>query len=79
MNSNKHIDFSIKKDESVYYFSMKNTIGHSVLEGNPELNTTKKDKIIHGFGTKIINDIAKNIMEHSIIMKKTVTLSVALY
>lgn len=38
---------------------MKNTIGHSVLEGNPELNTTKKDKIIHGFGTKIINDIAK--------------------
>lgn len=59
MNSNKHIDFSIKKDESVYYFSMKNTIGHSVLEGNPELNTTKKDKIIHGFGTKIINDIAK--------------------
>ena len=38
---------------------MKNSIEGSVIQNNPNLITTKKDKHLHGLGTKIIKDIAK--------------------
>lgn len=59
VNKNRQIHFSVKKDESSYTFCMKNSINGSVIKNNPDLITTKKDKHLHGLGTKIIKDIAK--------------------
>lgn len=59
VNKNRQIYFSIKKDESSYTFCMKNSINGSVIKNNPNLITTKKDKHLHGLGTKIIKDIAE--------------------
>ncbi len=59
VNKNRQIHFSVKKDESSYTFCMKNSINGSVIKNNPNLITTKKDKHLHGLGTKIIKDIAK--------------------
>lgn len=39
---------------------MKNTVHSSVLKDNPELITSKADKENHGYGTKIINEIAEH-------------------
>jgi len=39
---------------------VSNSIEESVLERNPNLQTTKKDKSNHGFGTTSIKDIVKN-------------------
>lgn len=38
---------------------MKNTIDESVVTKNPYLHTIKKYKDVHGYGTKIIHDIAR--------------------
>ena len=38
---------------------IQNSIQGSVLNTNPNLLTTKQDKQNHGFGTKILSDIAK--------------------
>ncbi len=35
------------------------TFDESVLKRNPALKTTKKEKSSHGYGTKIIQDIAR--------------------
>lgn len=59
VKENRQIYFSIKKDDSHYVFCMKNSITDSVIKNNPDLVTTKKDKHLHGLGTKIIKDIAK--------------------
>lgn len=59
VKENRQIYFSIKKDDSHYVFCMKNSIKGSVIKNNPDLVTTKKDKHLHGLGTKIIKDIAK--------------------
>lgn len=59
VKENRQIHFSIKKDESNYTFCMKNSIEGSVIQNNPNLITTKKDKHLHGLETKIIKDIAK--------------------
>ena len=37
---------------------IKNSLDKSVISHNPELKTTKKDKLNHGLGTSIIKDIA---------------------
>ena len=59
IKENRQIIFSAKKQGSGYLFSIKNTIEGSVLENNPTLSTTKKDKLNHGLGVKVIKDIAK--------------------
>lgn len=41
-------------------FSVKNRISESVLETNPDLNSTKEDKSRHGFGVKQIRDIVES-------------------
>ncbi len=56
---NRQIYLKISSDEYKYIFNLKNTIDESVLEKNPTLKTTKKNKEGHGYGTKIIRDIAK--------------------
>ena len=48
------IDFSTSNDyQSIV---VKNSIGMSVLDNNPELHSTKKGPEIHGLGTKIIRE-----------------------
>lgn len=55
---NKIIEINIIKKDDLYTIKMSNTISESVIETNPELATTKEDNIYHGYGTKIIKDIA---------------------
>lgn len=55
----RKIIFSVSKDGSNFIFCMKNTIDSSILENNPKLVTTKRDKKIHGFGIKMLRDIAR--------------------
>jgi len=55
----KQIYLKISSDEYKYIFNLKNTIDESVLAKNPHLRTTKKNKSSHGYGTKIICDIAR--------------------
>lgn len=59
INNKKTIHLSISEKDECLYFVMKNSIDHSVILSNPKLKTTKEDKESHGFGTKIITDIAE--------------------
>ncbi len=62
MNSNsdkKQIYLKFSSDNYNYTFNLKNTIDKSVISQNPMLNTTKNNKDEHGYGTKIIKDIAE--------------------
>lgn len=54
----KRIYINITSDEYKYIFCIKNTIQESVLQDNPDLMTTKRNKEGHGIGIKIIKDIA---------------------
>lgn len=58
-SKSKQIYLKITSDEYKYEFSIKNTIEKSVLLYNPELKTSKKEKEHHGYGIKIIRDIAE--------------------
>lgn len=58
-SEHKCINLKISSDEYNYTFNLKNTIDMSVLDENPALKTTKPDNRSHGFGTKIIRDIAE--------------------
>lgn len=55
----KQIYLKISSDAYKYIFHLKNTIDESVLKKNPDLKTTKKNKKEHGYGTRIIQDIAR--------------------
>lgn len=55
---NKEISLEIRCDKMSLNFFIKNSIPYSVYSFNPELDTDKKDRKYHGFGTKIIKDIA---------------------
>jgi sensor histidine kinase YesM len=57
-DSDKFIRIKISRENGIYTFLIRNSIESSVLESNPTLRTTKADKINHGLGTKIIEDIA---------------------
>ena len=57
-DSNRFIYLEISKENNIYTFMIKNSLGKSVIDQNPELKTTKKDKQGHGLGTSIIRDIA---------------------
>ncbi len=58
INSNKQIILKIFEYDCSYVFSVKNTIETSVLNVNPNLTTTKSNEKEHGYGLKIIKDIA---------------------
>lgn len=55
----KQITVDIFSDNDMYTFTVKNSIGRSVLNENPKLKTTKHDHTNHGYGTKIIKGIAE--------------------
>lgn len=54
----KIISLKIDEENGIYTFLIQNSIESSVLSTNPQLLTTKRDKQSHGYGTKILNDIA---------------------
>ncbi|MDD5933993.1 MAG: GHKL domain-containing protein [Clostridiales bacterium] len=53
------ITVNISNEKSYLHIQIKNTIEHSVLSKNPQLKTSKRDKINHGFGIQTITDIVK--------------------
>lgn len=54
----KQLVLSILGTKISYMFTVKNTISNSVLEINPELKSTKDNASEHGYGIKIIREIA---------------------
>lgn len=57
--SERRIVFEIKSSVNLIEILIKNSIYESVLDANPELVTSKTDKESHGFGTKVIREIAE--------------------
>lgn len=57
-NAEKKISINISEDVGIFTFLICNSIEKSVLEENPQLLSTKKNKEASGLGTKIIQDIA---------------------
>lgn len=53
------IQLDIQKNNENIVIFMKNSISDSVLKENPKLVTDKKDKLRHGYGTKIIKELAE--------------------
>lgn len=57
--SNGYIEVSIRSDENMILVIVANTIIESVMKGNKELNSTKKNAARHGYGVKTIRSIAE--------------------
>lgn len=53
------LELSVMANKISYTFTGKNKISESVIEHNPELKSTKKDIRNHGYGVKIIREIAE--------------------
>lgn len=53
------IELIIKKKKSLTYIRVKNSIAGSVLDENPKLKTSKKDRSAHGYGIRSMNNIAE--------------------
>lgn len=51
------IELIVKKKKSLTYITVKNSIACSVLDENPKLKTSKKDKSAHGYGIRSIKNI----------------------
>lgn len=51
------IKLQIAEDNASMYIDIGNTTKSNVLNNNPHMNTTKKDKNMHGFGIMNIRDI----------------------
>ena len=58
-DDNKRIILEISCQNGSLEILMKNSISSSVLGDNPTLETSKSDKKNHGFGTKVIREIAE--------------------
>ena len=57
-STKRQIYLKITDDENNFTFNLKNTVEGSVLTNNKHLHTTKNTNDEHGYGTKIIRDIA---------------------
>ena len=55
--NNSTIRLQISEDKEKLYIDIGNTTSGNVLKSNPDMNTTKKDKDLHGFGIMNIRDI----------------------
>lgn len=60
----KSILLRITYEQNQYIFLLKNSIDNSVLTENPRLSTNKSDFVNHGYGVKIIRDIAEKYYGH---------------
>ena len=59
VDGEKELHFEVMQKKGYINIIMKNTIQSPVLENNPDLSTTKKQKDIHGYGVKNVKDIVK--------------------
>lgn len=57
--SQKTIIFTMENKRNYLCISIANAIDYSVLDNNSKLQTTKKDKKYHGFGTQSMNSIVE--------------------
>ena len=57
--ADKRLSLRINEDIGTYTFLVCNTIKNSILQDNPQLLSTKRNKDTSGYGTKIIKDIAE--------------------
>lgn len=55
----KEITLMVDKKRDYIFIEVKNSIEKSVLTENPDLNTTKMDKIHHGLGVKSIKNVVQ--------------------
>lgn len=75
---------NIYADEQHIEVEIGNSVKENVLENNPDMNTTKKDKMLHGYGLKNVRDVVhryngkieygikvKNYIICKILLKKT--------
>lgn len=53
----QEIEIVVRKEENVIELEIDNTISVSVLETNPLLKTSKKQKDLHGFGLESIREV----------------------
>ena len=53
----REICFEFLNKKSYVNIKIKNSLKSSILRQNPELNTTKKDKNLHGIGLRSIRDV----------------------
>lgn len=53
------IDLEIARKKSYIRITVKNSISKSVLSNNPDLNTTKPEKSMHGYGITSIREISR--------------------
>lgn len=63
----KRVDVKIARQGSYLLIMVRNTIVSSVLRENPELETSKKEKSVHGFGIRNIRKIVdkyNGLLEH---------------
>jgi len=54
------ISLTMSKQMNYYSIYIENSISNEILKDNPNLITTKKDKSIHGLGTKSIENIVNS-------------------
>lgn len=58
-NNQRILKLSLSEKGGYYILSVKNNIDSSVMTGNPDLNSSKQDKLYHGFGLKTVKSIVK--------------------
>ena len=54
------IEITMKTKKSLTQISVSNSISESVLENNPDLETSNSDKSLHGFGIKSVKSIVRS-------------------
>ena len=55
---NGEISVMISQKQGYLVIEIENTVSKNVFQENPQLETTKKDKTLHGLGIRIARDIA---------------------
>ena len=58
-DNTKMIRLNIDRDKEAFRITALNSVKESVMTRNPRLLTTKEDKRAHGYGTKIIREVAE--------------------
>lgn len=75
----RQILLNISSEDDTYKFVIKNSVDSSVLRLNPELRTSKLEHDMHGYGLKIINDIAQKYNGRCDIFEQDNTFCVQVY
>ena len=64
IDGKRMIELSMSQDIDKIYIEVKNSIKESVLTGNKELKSGKRNKSRHGYGMKTIMEIVKKHEGH---------------